>query len=289
MRIDNQPGAGGLIGARALREATPDGYTLGILNGPGLLTAFVSGIAAAPNPATDFTILGRIARSRQVWATGRNSGIRTLDDAIRRSERGPLVFGVREVGGTAFVNIAVTSDLLALPIEIVTGFVGNRDASLAALRGDVDLVAYTFESVRDRILTGDLRPLLQISDVPISDDPALAGVALLGGADGVAARRAAALGRSVTEATRNAQGISALIEAGRLIAAPPGLEPDLLRCLERAVAGALSDGAFVSSARSANRSLDVAGGREALETLRAAATYAQRFAAIVADAIRRVR
>ena len=37
--IDNVPGAGGLIGAKILQEANPDGLTVGILNVPGLLVA----------------------------------------------------------------------------------------------------------------------------------------------------------------------------------------------------------------------------------------------------------
>ena len=289
LTIDNRTGAGGLIGARQLMEAAPDGYTLGILNGPGLLTTSLAGVEAAPNPATDFTILGRVVRSRQVWATGRNSEIRSMGDVIRRSESGPLVFGVREAGGTAFVNIAVTSHLLDLPFEMVTSFAGNREAGLAAIRGDVDLVAYSYESLRDRVMAGALRPILQISDRPISGDAALEDVPVLGGVTGVAARRAAQVGKSVSEAAREAERIGTLIGAGRLIAAPSGLSADLVQCITRAIARIMNDQAFHDSARAANRSLDLAEASEALADIRAATEDAQHFASIVAAAIQRVR
>jgi tripartite-type tricarboxylate transporter receptor subunit TctC len=174
--VENRSGAGGIVGTTAIRQSAPDGGTVGILNGPGLMVAALSGETKVPNPATDFTILARVARSEHVWVAGAGSGLDSIAEVFAEAEKRPILIGVREVGGTAFLNIAVTTSLLGFDRRIVAGFRGNREATMAAVRGDVDLVVYTFESIRDRIQSGDLRPLLQVSDEPISADPLLEGV-----------------------------------------------------------------------------------------------------------------
>ena len=79
VRIENLDGAGGLRGAAATCEASPDGATLGIVNVPGLLLASMVD-ASVPNPFQGFTLLGTIARSSYLWATSAASGIRSFED-----------------------------------------------------------------------------------------------------------------------------------------------------------------------------------------------------------------
>jgi hypothetical protein len=95
MRIENRAGAGGTVGAIAIKEAAPDGTAIGILNGPGLLLAVLSGDTQTPNPATDFTILARVARSQHVWVTGAASGLKSIDDVFALAETRPVLFVVR--------------------------------------------------------------------------------------------------------------------------------------------------------------------------------------------------
>ncbi len=287
--LDNLPGAGGIVGAKTLQEASPDGLTVGILSVPGLLVAALTGATTAPNPAKDFTILARIARSRQIWATGSRSSFQSIGDVLKTAEKRPLVFGLAEVGRNSFVNIAVTSFLLGLDVEFVVGFAGNRAAGLAATRGDVDLVAYNFESILDQIEAGDLRPLLQISTDLISPHPSLKGVPLLGGDKGLAARRAGELGKDVEEAKEDANALAGLIGAGIVIAAPLGLEESLFRCLEQMLYKTLTDPAFEKAAAVANRSLDVARSSVAHSEIQATAKRVEKFLPIVQEAIRKVR
>ena len=287
--VENRAGAGGIPGATAIREAKPDGATLGLVNGPGLLVAALTGEVSAPNPATEFTVLARVASSRHVWATGAQSNLHGLSDVFAEADERPIVFGVREAGGTAFVDIAVATSLLGLDREIVAGFRGNRDTTLAAVRGDIDLVAYTFESIRDQILSGDLRPILQISDVPISPDPLLDSVPLLGGEQGVAARRAAVLGRDSSQAIEDAGALSSMIGSGRLVVAPLGLDSQIRACMEEALFTTLASQAFRVTAANAHRSLNLARPDQALADLQGAVARADRFLPIIREAIREVR
>jgi hypothetical protein len=287
--IDNIPGASGLIGLKTLVEADADGRTLGILNAPGFLMASLSGATRAPNPVTGVSILGRVARSRHVWATGARSGFGSIEDVLREGEKRRLVFGIGGVGGVSFVDIAVTSFLLGLEVEFVSGFRGSRVTSLAAVRGDVDLVAFSLDAIVDRIEAGDLRPLLQISDQPISLRPSIEQLPLLGGRDGLAVRRAAHLGRSVKEAREDASALASFIGAGRVIAASPGLEEGLLRCLARCICDALTDTAFAKAAAASGRVIDVACADVARDEISAAHDKAGRFLPIVREALKRAR
>lgn len=187
--IENVPGAGGVVGANQIKGGAPDGLMLGIINAPGLLVAAMTEQTKAPNPALDFTILGRVTRNQIAWVTGPHSRFRTFDDVLAAAQKRTTLFAATEVASINFVNAAVLSAILGFGADFVTGFPGSREETLAAVRGEVDLVSVTFDSVVDRIDAGDLRPLLQISSKPISTHSSLAGVPMVAGEQGLAARR----------------------------------------------------------------------------------------------------
>ena len=288
--IENVPGAGGLLGARRIMRAAPDGLTLGIVDAPGMLVAMMIGKAKDQvHILDDFTILGRVARSRQIWATGKRSGLRTVDDVIEASARKPIVVGLNEVASTHCFNAVVGAHLLGVDLQLVTGYYGSRVASTAAVRGEVDMVVYTLESILPMIESGDLIPLLQITDKPIGDYPALAGVPLLGGPSGVATRHARETGRNVEEMEQDVQILINMVGAGRLIVAPNGMQPDTLQYLALSLHKALTDPGFKAAAARARRSLDVGGAKEARADLESGAQGVNRFLDIIQAAIQEAR
>jgi tripartite-type tricarboxylate transporter receptor subunit TctC len=287
--IENVSGAGGIVGAITLQQAHPDGLTQGILNAPGLMVAALTGETESPNPATDFTLLGRVVRDQLVWVTGSTSPLQTMEAVLAEAEKRSILFGISEIGSTNFVGIAVASFLLGIDVEYLAGFPGSRETSLAVVRGEVDLASFTFESILDLIEAGDLRPVLQVSSEPISSHPSLEGVPLLGGEDGLVARRAPRLNRDVEEARADAGALVNLLGAGRVIAAPFRLEEKLFRCVEQGLHEALTDPEFEAAAATAKRSLDVARAEETLAELQAAAERAGKFLPIIQQAIQKVR
>ncbi|MBI3651089.1 MAG: hypothetical protein HY231_08565 [Acidobacteria bacterium] len=287
--IENTSGAGGVISANKLKGSLPDGLTLGILNAPGLMVAALTGAHNIPNPATDFTILGRLARNQVVWTTAGNSPFRNLEDVLAESQKRPIVFGMSEVGSTTFVTSAVAAQLLGINTAYLAGFAGSRETALAAMRGEVDVVSFSFESVLDRLEAQDLRALLQISPQRLSSHTALDGVAVLCGTEGIVARRAVELGRDPRQSDADALALAKLIGAGLLVAAPPNLPADLFRCLEQSLYETLTDTQLQAAAAKAKRSLDVARADEALSDLQAAAVQAEIFIPIIQDAIRKIR
>jgi tripartite-type tricarboxylate transporter receptor subunit TctC len=283
--VENFSGAGGMLGAYQVFEARPDGRTVGIMNGSGLLIAWLTEAEKRLNPATDFSILGRVVRSKQVWVVTADSPFRTMSDFFAESERRPIVFAVSGVGGNVFLNAVIGSDILGLNSEIVAGYEGSRESSLAVLRGEVDLTSMPFESALDRIEAGELRPILQIGNAPISDHPSLTSVRFLGGEDGVAAGRAAETGKYVPGAVSRAGAMVALFDAGVLVVAPPGMKDPLLACLRQAVFDTLGSAEFHAAAKQAKRSIEVTSGSEAQAELEVIALKAETFREVVRKAI----
>lgn len=93
--IENRPGAGGNIGVKAIADAPPDGYTIGVI------TIATHGVnptlyPSLPfDPLNDFSMISQLNLQPVVVAVNANSPIRTLADLLRNT--GPsareLTFG----------------------------------------------------------------------------------------------------------------------------------------------------------------------------------------------------
>lgn len=282
--VHNRSGAGGRIGATELMNAEPDGLTIGILNGPGLMMAALYEPTPAPDPATDFTILGRVAASRHVWAVAADSSFPGLARLLKEGQPRPIVFGTRGPGNLSFVDIVVANHILNIDADIITGFKGSQDGVLGILRGDIDAVAHSYGSLAGAIDSGELEPYLLIADGPISDVASLHDVPWLAGPDGMAVYAARLSGADTERVMAQANALVELTRAGRLIAAPAGLESWLSQCMRDAIHAALTDEGFVKAAADAGRYLDVARGEEAAARLKAVQPDVAAFAHILRNA-----
>lgn len=290
--IENRPDAGGLIGAAVIRDAARDGRTMGIINASGLLAAGMD--ERAPNPSTDFTILSRLLSNRTVVVTGRDSGIEDLDDLLRVAAKRPIVIGVRDAGSASVFVVPVVASLLGIDYALVTGYVGSSARALAAIRGEVDLLVQNLDSLQRFIASGELRPLLQVTSEPSStgDGPqadVLAGVPRLGGADGVAQRRASRTGRTRERALQESRALDALTAAGRVIVAPAGLPDAERRCLETAVARALAEPAFRAAAARAKLSIEPTAAATARTDIKRAEAALAELAPIIRPGLQKAR
>ena len=282
--IVNMEGADGLIGTKALMKAVPDGRTLGILNGRLIIARLFD--SKIPSLTTNFTLLGHMSRDIEVWLTSAASPIHTIDDLFGNA--GKIVFGVSGLNGP-FVALAVGSELIGVEGDFLIGSSATSEMLLSLLRGETDVASGSWASVRTAVMAGEIRPLLQIKDDWIADDPALADVPLLGGADGVAVKRARALGRDVAEAEAKAKELSDIFIAGRFVAAPAGMSPDLAACLEQRVYEAMTDPGFVAAAKATDRPIEVANGAEAAAMLRDAERAAESLRPILERNVAKMR
>jgi tripartite-type tricarboxylate transporter receptor subunit TctC len=266
--VENRPGAAGLIAFRTVLRARPDGLTLGIVNGSSLLIRDLIGSDEFP-VIEDFTVLGRVAAGAPVLFTGADSSIRTADQWLTSDPSVPLVFAAGSVGSTSWTWAIIARQLLGLSTTVIYGYPGTRNSSMALIRGDVDLAGYTFDSMRDRVVSGALRPLAVLSDV--KPDPMLADLPSVVGEGGLAVQRARALGRDPEEARALAAAWDQIFQTGRLVVAPPDMPPALTECLRGVIEHVLQDSAFVARAGTARRALSYAHPRTLFAMLEATA------------------
>src|ERR1700730_17819962 len=79
--IENRPGAGGLLSAKAVLEAPPDGYTLGLIgNGQAISMSLFK--SRPYNVLTDFTFASITARFEMLLAVKADSPLKTLQDVV---------------------------------------------------------------------------------------------------------------------------------------------------------------------------------------------------------------
>jgi tripartite-type tricarboxylate transporter receptor subunit TctC len=163
--IDNRGGAGGAIGAKAIAEAAPDGYTLGVAT---VSTHVVNPIVQKDlryDPLTSFTLLSQIAVVPDVLEIHPSVPARDIAQFIEYARRNPgkLNYGMPGVGslghlrGEMFKYFAKV-DLTPVPYR------GVGPALNDALAGQVQVLFDNLPSSLPHIQSGKLRPLLVASE-----------------------------------------------------------------------------------------------------------------------------
>ncbi len=232
VRLDYEAGGGGLRGAAILSRAAPDGATIGIVNLPGILLARSWEPQSSVTGA--LTTLTTVARSSYVWVTSSDSKIHTVDDVAAAARERRLVMGVDTYRDLASLVLTVPSEILGWRAHFIAGYKGSASRAMAVVRGEVDVVALSWEVAVRRIEAGDLRPLLTIEPRIAETQSALDGTASLTGTDGLATRLPA-------RDARLAEDLALFMSAGRVVAAPEGLPPLVESCLSEALCGIVSN------------------------------------------------
>jgi tripartite-type tricarboxylate transporter receptor subunit TctC len=285
IRIENRPEAGGVVGAQAIRDAVPDGKTLGLINASGLLAARAIKDGLAPDPTADFTILGQVVSNQVVLFTGTASGFRDINDLLATAESRPIVAGVRDAGSTSLYSVPVTAALLGIDYALVSGYVGSAARTLALIRGEVDVILGNFDSLQGQVRAGELIPLLQLT--ALSDGEL--DIPQLGGPEGLARHRAGVTGRTPQQAEQAAGDLAAIVGAGRLVVAPLDLPASLSDCLDTELGRILQSADLLQAADRAQLSIQYQNSASAHQSLMAGARGIDQFRDLISDAIRRAR
>jgi tripartite-type tricarboxylate transporter receptor subunit TctC len=211
-------GAGSRGVAQAYR-ARPDGYTMTILNIPGMFILQAQQGTTAFD-LNRFTWIGAMGEGEKYFiSVGQNSPLKTFDDLKRLSAQRPVKLSVTGPEGTAYMAAVVGSQLMGLRTQLITGYRGSADYVVAAVRGDSDAVVAALPTTFRFRRGGQLRPLASFetkSSVPGIPD-------------------ATSLGKPELD----------LIRVERLVAAPPGTPAEAVNVLSAALAKALVDPAVV--------------------------------------------
>jgi tripartite-type tricarboxylate transporter receptor subunit TctC len=161
--VENRSGAGGIIGAQAVKQAKPDGYTLLFL---ATAHVILPSLQQVPYDwAKDYTPVFGVTASPLVFAVHATSGIRTVADLAKLAKSRPKGLNYASGGPGSISHLAAAR--LAHDLKVNGTHVPFRGFSPAvqALMGDqVDFICAAVADVLALSKSGDIRLLGVTSD-----------------------------------------------------------------------------------------------------------------------------
>ena len=262
--VRNMPGAGHIIGANYLYASKPDGLTIGTFN-TGLIYNQLVGLDSMKADLTKMSWIGKASTDPRAVMVSATSPIKTFAD-LQASQQ--VIFSTSGVGSGGYAETKVLSEMLNLPIKLVTGYNGNDD-QLAMRRGEVAGNINTRSSSEPFVKNGYGRFIAQIggreTDVPqlstfVKGDDAKAVVALIA-----------------------SQG-----EIARLTAGPPGIPPARLEVLRAAYKAAMEDKELQEKAAKGGRPVEPLYGPDVEKLVKAALVQSPKTVATLKEALTEV-
>jgi tripartite-type tricarboxylate transporter receptor subunit TctC len=227
--VRNVPGGGGLTGTNQLYRARPDGLSIGILNGPGMVFSQILGVNEALYDLRKMSWIGRVNADTHVLVVATKSPVRTVQD-LKNAKR-VIVLAQTGKGSDDFFLSYMAFKALGVPLRNVVGFQGAPEAILGVLRGEEDGFMDSYSTLEKLINDGELRVVFQVAlartDPRIANAPTL--LELVG-------ENARAMIASVTN----------VFAFERPIAGPPGIPPARLAVLREALWASLNDPVMIA-------------------------------------------
>jgi tripartite-type tricarboxylate transporter receptor subunit TctC len=189
--VDNRPGAGGLIGATAIAQSAPDGYTLGIAS-TSHVVAPVLQVKPPYRPIEDFTPIALLTAIPAVVVASPTLPVKTVQDliALAKAKPGQLNFASLGDGTAAHLQAEIFNRGAGIKVTHVP-FKSVGDSHTAVISGDVHYLVYVVPSAmplvkgkgRALAITGPRRssalpdvPTLRESGVAAGESETLMGV-----------------------------------------------------------------------------------------------------------------
>lgn len=138
--VVNQAGAAGMIGAKAIAAARPDGYTIGQI--PISVTRFSQLGSLQADPRKDFTYLARTSGQTFGIAVLPESKFRTLKDMVAYAKANPgrVTYAHAGVGGATHVGMEEFALAAGIQLNAIA-YKGGAAALQDTLGGQVDMLA----------------------------------------------------------------------------------------------------------------------------------------------------
>jgi tripartite-type tricarboxylate transporter receptor subunit TctC len=240
----NVPAGGGAKGVNQLYRARPDGYTIGIMNIPGL---FILQERGGGYDLNRFTWLAGLGKDPYALAVPWNSPIKTVADLQALSKTRPVKFTTNGPEGTAYGVTLIATDLLGIRLQLITGYKGSSEYVAAAVRGDGDGVITNLPILARFEASKSLRMIATFTnDGTRPDIP-----------------DAKALGEP--------QLAELLVE--RMVAAPPNLPPAVKKILVEAIDKAVNDPAIVALSEKTGMGLSLQSPEEVVADVHSQASF----------------
>ncbi|MBT55246.1 MAG: tripartite tricarboxylate transporter substrate binding protein [Mameliella sp.] len=219
--VINTPGAAGEIGFTKLAQSEPDGYTIGFINNPNLITIPIQ--RKARYSLDDIQPIGNVVYDANAFVSRADGEFSDLAAVVAFAKENPrkVTFGTTGIGGDDHLAMANFARLAGIELVHVP-FQDTPSLRTAILGGHVQLAGLNISEVIDDVDEGSLIALGQMTDQPwelATDVPTFVG-----------------------------QGYDLTMGSQRGVAAPAGIPADVLAKLEEAIEKAIADPEFRAAA-----------------------------------------
>lgn len=234
--IVNKPGAGGEIGFTTLATSKPDGYTIGFINVPAIISYAIE--RKTKYQMSDFQPLGNIVYDPGVWVVRSDSKIKNLKDVLDFAKASP---GALTIGTTG--SSGSSEHVMIMEIERRTGtkfnhapFGSTAPMRSALLGGHIPMGAMNLSECITLEAEGKIRVIGTMSDKRSSMVPHVP--------------------------TFKEQGLDVVSGSSRGLAAPKGMPKEIFAKLEEAVKKAVNDPEYVEQSKKSYVPLNYMTGEE---------------------------
>lgn len=157
--VENMPGAGGVIGASALKRAAADGYTLGILANTHVINVHL--YRNMPyDPAHDFTSIAAISGGPTALIVPADAPYKTAGDLIAALKRAPGKLNYGSGGKGSIAHLAVEALLHQTGTEAVhIPYKGATEIITAMLSGQTQFGMPVLGTATQYLRNGQVRAL----------------------------------------------------------------------------------------------------------------------------------